>query len=122
MSRFHCPVCEEKIGAFQKYIQSTRGKGLIECPSCKNKPRLQKYGSGMANANLIIIFSHWVLGIKEQAWPLYILLWIFLEFVQKMRSPFWLYEPAKKARLPEWIIVSLSTTVLVIYFVIVIAL
>ena len=119
MRRFRCPVCERKIRFVQKYLQSSHGRGLIECPSCKNKLRFKKYGTARANAYLIVFFAHRIFGAEKGCWPVYILLLVILDFVQKMRSPLLFYEPRKITRFPECAIDFLAIIVLVIYIVIV---
>lgn len=118
MSVFRCPICERKIGIFRKYWQSTLGNRIIECPSCKSKLRLKTYGSSYANAALIIIFSHWIFGVKGQSWLLYILEWLILTFFQKMFSPILPCEPDQKWKIPEWIIVTLLAIFVAVYILI----
>ena len=119
MSKFHCPVCEKKIDFIQKYFQSSHGRGLIECPSCKNKLHIKKYGTSSANAYLIVFLAHKIFGAERGCWPIYILLFVILDFVQRMRSPLLLYEPKKTTQFPEWAIDILTIIVLVLYFVVV---
>ena len=121
MSKFHCPVCGGKIGFVQKYFQSSYARGFIECSSCKNKLHLKKYGASSVMAYLVILLAHNLFGVEKGCWPIYILLFIVLDFIQKMRSPLLLYNPKEKPRFPEWAIDVLTIIVLVVYFVVVFA-
>ena len=109
MSLFRCPICEEKIGVLQKCHQSICDKGIIQCPSCKNKLRLKKYGSSMANATLVTVVSYWVLGEGGPNWFLHVFLWLILILAQKVLSPILPYNPEKSPKFSKLAIVTLWT-------------